>query len=67
MFSVFIVSIDQTHPGALELLKLGEFRVARSMVPGRRIDGDKTNGGNLHETLNYDTGVSKWGDTLTLL
>ena len=42
MFSVFIANIDQTHPGALELLKLGAFSVARSMVPGCRTDVDKT-------------------------
>jgi len=42
MFSVFIANIDQTHPGALELLKLGAFSVVRSMVPGCCTDVDKT-------------------------
>ena len=42
MLSLFIANIDQTHPGALELLKLGAFSVAQSMVPGCCTDVDKT-------------------------
>ena len=42
MFSLFLANIDETHPGAIELLKLGAFSVARSMVPGSRTDVDKT-------------------------
>jgi len=42
MFSIFIANIDQTHPGARELLKLGAFSVARSVVPGCCTDVDKT-------------------------
>jgi len=42
MFAVFLANIEHTHPGATELLKLGAFSVARSMVPGCRTDVDKT-------------------------
>ena len=42
MFSLFIVNFDQTHPGALELLKLGAFSVVQSVVPGCPTDVDKT-------------------------
>ena len=35
-------NIDDSHPGALELLKQGAFSVARSFVPGCRTDVDKT-------------------------
>ena len=42
MFSLFLANIDETHPGAIELLKLGAFSVARSMVPGSHTDVDKT-------------------------
>lgn len=41
-FSMFMVNIETTHPGASELLKRGAFSVARSFVPGNRCAVDKT-------------------------
>ena len=41
-FSVFLANLDESHPGALELVKSGAFSVARSFVPGNRTDVDKT-------------------------
>ena len=41
-FSVFLANIDESHPGALELVKAGAFSVARSFIPGNRADVDKT-------------------------
>jgi len=42
MFSVLLANIDDTHPGALDLLKRGAISVARSMIPGSREDVDRT-------------------------
>ena len=42
MFSVMLANIDETHPGATEMLKQGAFSVARSFIPGSRVDVDKT-------------------------
>ncbi len=42
MVSVLIANIDQTHHGALDLLKQGAFSVSNSMVPGCHTDVDKT-------------------------
>ena len=41
-FAVFLANIDETHPGASELLKAGAISVARSLVPGNRCAVDKT-------------------------
>ena len=42
MFSVMLANIDESHPGAVEMLKQGAFSVARSFIPGSRGDVDKT-------------------------
>ena len=39
---VFLTNIDQTHPGAKELLKKGGITVARSLIPGALSAVDKT-------------------------
>ena len=41
-FSVFLANLDASHPGAVDLLRLGSFSVARSMTPANRCDVDKT-------------------------
>ncbi|MCG7882443.1 MAG: hypothetical protein JAY96_12745 [Candidatus Thiodiazotropha endolucinida] len=41
-FSVFIANIDETHPGATDLLQRGAMSVARSFIPGNRCAVDKT-------------------------
>ena len=41
-FSLFLVNIEETHPGATELLKLGAISVARSFIPANRCTVDKT-------------------------
>ena len=41
-FSVFLANVDETHPGASELLTGGAISVARSFVPGNRCAVDKT-------------------------
>ena len=41
-FSMFIVNIEFSHPGALDDIKLGVISVARSFVPGNRCAVDKT-------------------------
>ena len=41
-FALFLANIDETHPGASELLKAGAISVARSYVPGNRCVVDKT-------------------------
>ena len=41
-FALFLANIDETHPGASELLKAGAISVARSYVPGNRCAVDKT-------------------------
>ena len=40
--SVFIANIDDTHPGASDLLKRGAISVARSFIPGNLCAVDKT-------------------------
>ena len=59
IFSVVIANIDQTHPGVLELLKLGAFSVAHPMVPGCRTDVDKTMEGTFmkHEVPWWSSGA----------
>ena len=42
MFSIMLANIDETHPGAVDMLKQGAFSVARSFIPGSRADVDKT-------------------------
>ena len=42
MFSIILANIDESHPGAVEMLKQGAFSVARSFIPGNRGDVDKT-------------------------
>jgi radical SAM superfamily enzyme YgiQ (UPF0313 family) len=39
---VFLTNIDQSHPGAEELLKKGGIAVARSLIPGALSAVDKT-------------------------
>ena len=41
-FSLFLVNIEETHPGATELLKLGAISVARTFIPGNMCAVDKT-------------------------
>ena len=41
-FAVFLANIDDTHPGASDLLKAGAISVARSLVPSSRSAVDKT-------------------------
>ena len=40
--SVFIANIDDTHPGASDLLKRGAISVAISFIPGNLCSGEKT-------------------------
>ena len=40
-FSVFLTNIEETHPGATELLKMDAISVARSFVPGSQCPVDK--------------------------
>ena len=40
-FSVYMLNVDENHPGAEELLKRGAFSVARSSIPGNRCTIDK--------------------------
>lgn len=39
---VFLTNIEQSHPGAKELLKKGGIAVARSLIPGALSAVDKT-------------------------
>ena len=41
-FSLFLVNIEETHPGTTELLKLGAVSVARSFIPANRCAVIKT-------------------------
>ena len=41
-FSVFVANLDETHPGASELLKRGAISVARSFIPRNICALDKT-------------------------
>jgi len=41
-FSMFIINVDVSHPGATDLLRRGAISVARSFVPGSRCAVDKT-------------------------
>ena len=41
-FSIYMLNVDENHPGAEELLKSGAFRVATSFIPGNRRVVDKT-------------------------
>ena len=41
-FSVSVANLDETHPGASELLQRGAISVARSFIPGNRCAVDKT-------------------------
>ena len=41
-FWLFLVNIEETHPGTTELLKLGAISVARSFIPANRCAVDKT-------------------------
>ena len=41
-FSVHVVNLDYTHPGAVDEMKLGVISVARSFIPGKRCAVDKT-------------------------
>lgn len=41
-FSVYLANIEETHPGATELLQLGAIGVARSYIPGNQCPVDKT-------------------------
>ena len=41
-FSVFLTNIEETHPGATDLLKMGAISVARSFEPGSQCPVDKT-------------------------
>ena len=70
-FSVFLMNIADSHPGAEELLKLGAISVARSFLPGNREETDKV----MEETMNRhgkshggpsSTGMGLWGIMLNL-
>jgi len=52
MFSVLLANIDDTHPGALDLLKRRAISVARSMIPGSREDVNRT---IIEETIMRDS------------
>lgn len=41
-FSVFVANIEETHPGATDVLQRGAISVARSFIPGNRCAVDKT-------------------------
>jgi len=41
MFSVLLANVDDTHPGALDLVKRGAISVARSVIPGFREDVER--------------------------
>ena len=41
-FSVFLTNIEETYPGATDLLKMGAISVARSFVPGSQCPVDRT-------------------------
>ena len=41
-FSLFLVNIEETYPGATELFKLGAISVARSFISANRCAVDKT-------------------------
>ena len=41
-FSVFLTNIEETHPGATDLLKMGAISVARSFVPSSQCTVDRT-------------------------
>ena len=41
-FAMFLCNIESSHPGATLLLKNGAISVARSFIPGNRVDVDKT-------------------------
>ena len=41
-FSLFLTNIEETHPGATDLLRLGAISVARSHIPGNLCAVDKT-------------------------
>ena len=41
-FSVYMLNVDENHPGDEEHLKRGAFSVARSFISGNRCDIDKT-------------------------
>ena len=41
-YSLFLANVEETHPGAKQLLEGGAFSVARSLIPGNRCAVDKT-------------------------
>ncbi|XP_049337187.1 uncharacterized protein LOC111196954 [Astyanax mexicanus] len=41
-FEAFLINIDISHPGALDIIKLGAIAVARSLIPGALSAVDKT-------------------------
>jgi len=41
-FSTFLANIEESHPGATDLIKRGAMSVARSFIPGNRCAVDKT-------------------------
>ena len=41
-FSMFMLNLETTHPGATELIKGGAFSAAWSFIPGNRTAVDKT-------------------------
>ena len=41
-FSVFLTNIEETHPDAIDLLKMDAISVAQSFVPGSQCPVDKT-------------------------
>ena len=41
-FPVFVANLDESHPGATELLQRDAVSVARSFIPGNRCAVDKT-------------------------
>ena len=42
LFAVFLANIEESHPGATQLLEGGAISVARSLIPGNRCPVDKT-------------------------
>ena len=56
-YSTYLANIEESHPGATEILKQGAMSVARSIIPGNRFDVDKT----MEETFMKQAKSRVWG------
>ena len=59
--AMFLANIETSHPGAIQLLKLGAFSVARSFCPGNRAAVDKT----MEETFMHHAKSDRMGSGIT--